>query len=83
MTASDEGKDTADSVAAILSKREKEVLYGLVKGKTNSSIAREMNLSPHTVDTYLRRIREKTGISNRAKLILLGAFFENGGYFED
>ncbi|MEU6556724.1 helix-turn-helix transcriptional regulator [Streptomyces sp. NPDC046915] len=54
-----------------LSDREREVLSYLAEGYTYLSIARRLNLSPHTVDTYLRRIRGKTGISNRAHLMIL------------
>ncbi|WP_416981263.1 response regulator transcription factor [Streptomyces sp. T028] len=54
-----------------LSDRELEVLGHLAEGHTYASIARRMNLSPHTVDTYLRRIRGKAGVSNRAHLMLL------------
>lgn len=55
----------------LLSDRELEVLGYLAEGHTYSSIARRMNLSPHTVDTYLRRIRGKAGVSNRAHLMIL------------
>ncbi|MGW2640688.1 response regulator transcription factor [Streptomyces sp. NPDC001348] len=54
-----------------LSDREREVLSYLAEGHTYLSIARRLNLSPHTVDTYLRRIRGKAGISNRAHLMIL------------
>ncbi|MEU6221492.1 helix-turn-helix transcriptional regulator [Streptomyces sp. NPDC047022] len=55
----------------LLSDRELEVLGYLAEGHTYTSIARRMNLSPHTVDTYLRRIRGKAGVSNRAHLMVL------------
>jgi DNA-binding CsgD family transcriptional regulator len=54
-----------------LSDREREVLSYLAEGYTYLSIARRLDLSPHTVDTYLRRIRGKTGASNRAHLMIL------------
>ncbi|MFI8193409.1 helix-turn-helix transcriptional regulator [Streptomyces sp. NPDC085946] len=54
-----------------LSDRERQVLSCLAEGYTYLSIARRLNLSPHTVDTYLRRIRGKTGVSNRAHLMIL------------
>ncbi|MEG8280619.1 response regulator transcription factor [Streptomyces sp. AHA2] len=57
--------------ASALSTREIEVLRNLVQGRTYSATARRMNISPHTVDTYLRRIRLKTGVNNRAQLLLL------------
>ncbi|MFF8035278.1 MULTISPECIES: response regulator transcription factor [unclassified Streptomyces] len=54
-----------------LSDRERQVLTYLAEGYTYLSIARRLSLSPHTVDTYLRRIRGKTGVSNRAHLMIL------------
>ncbi|MEZ0069274.1 DNA-binding CsgD family transcriptional regulator/lambda repressor-like predicted transcriptional regulator [Streptacidiphilus sp. MAP12-20] len=53
------------------SPREIEVLEHLLKGVTYGTIARRLQLSPHTVDTYLRRIRAKTGSANRTQLALL------------
>ncbi|MER6441348.1 helix-turn-helix transcriptional regulator [Streptomyces sp. NPDC001185] len=61
----------AVEVLDTLSNREREVLSYLAEGYTYSSIARRLSLSPHTVDTYLRRIRGKTGINNRAHLMIL------------
>ncbi|MFD0327737.1 response regulator transcription factor [Streptacidiphilus monticola] len=54
-----------------MSPREREVLEHVAQGLTNESIARRLRLSPHTVDTYLRRIRAKTGTANRAQLAVL------------
>ncbi|WP_437035106.1 response regulator transcription factor [Streptomyces sp. enrichment culture] len=61
----------AVEVLDTLSDRERQVLSYLAQGYTYISIARRLNLSPHTVDTYLRRIRGKTGASNRAHLMIL------------
>ncbi|MFJ9721545.1 response regulator transcription factor [Streptomyces sp. NPDC101209] len=58
-------------VLETLSDRERQVLSYLAEGYTYLAIARRLNLSPHTVDTYLRRIRGKTGITNRAHLMIL------------
>ncbi|MBY8885229.1 helix-turn-helix transcriptional regulator [Streptomyces sp. PTM05] len=54
-----------------LSVREREVLGHLADGHTYAAIARRMRLSPHTVDTYVRRIRAKTGAHNRTDLLVL------------
>jgi DNA-binding CsgD family transcriptional regulator len=51
--------------------REREVLAHIAAGRTYVATARRLGLSPHTVDTYVRRIRAKSGIANRAELILL------------
>ncbi|MEU6537030.1 helix-turn-helix transcriptional regulator [Streptomyces sp. NPDC047000] len=61
----------ATDVLHLLSDRELEVLGHLAQGHTYTAIARRMDLSPHTVDTYLRRIRGKAGVSNRAHLMVL------------
>ncbi|MFD4791562.1 response regulator transcription factor [Streptomyces sp. NPDC058459] len=53
---------------AALSPREEEVLAYLAQGCTYRIIARRMGLSPHTVDTYVRRLRGKTGSVNRFQL---------------
>ncbi|MFE6053202.1 response regulator transcription factor [Kitasatospora sp. NPDC056446] len=57
--------------AAALSAREVEVLEHLVQGLTYGAIARRLRISPHTVETHLRRIRAKTGSANRTQLALL------------
>ncbi|MFD9389299.1 response regulator transcription factor [Streptomyces sp. NPDC060000] len=54
-----------------LSDREREVLACVLEGHTYHSAARLLGLSPHTVDTYMRRVRAKTGITNRMQLLLL------------
>jgi DNA-binding CsgD family transcriptional regulator len=66
--APDSGSDT---ISPELTLREHQVLEHLVDGATYQAIARRLNLSPHTVDTYLRRIRSKTGATNRTQLALL------------
>ncbi|MFF5128219.1 response regulator transcription factor [Streptomyces syringium] len=60
---------------ALLSEREREVLGHLADGHTYAAIARRMGVSAHTVDTYLRRIRGKTGINNRTQLAVLAVSF--------
>ncbi|MEV6957348.1 LuxR C-terminal-related transcriptional regulator [Streptomyces sp. NPDC051183] len=57
-------KDTEPTLTG----RERQVLVLLSTGDTVSSIARQLCLSPHTVDTYLRRLRTKTRTSNRTQL---------------
>ncbi|MET8626323.1 helix-turn-helix transcriptional regulator [Kitasatospora sp. NPDC004669] len=59
------------TVTPPLTDREHQVLEQLAAGATYQAIARRLNLSPHTVDTYLRRIRSKTGAVNRTQLALL------------
>jgi DNA-binding NarL/FixJ family response regulator len=42
----------------------------VAEGRTNRDIARELNLSEHTVRNYLFRIFNKLGTSNRLELAL-------------
>ncbi|MFB6394227.1 DNA-binding response regulator [Polymorphospora lycopeni] len=54
--------------SAVLSLREREVIWHIARGKTNQQIARILKISPHTVDTYIRRVRSKLGVGNKAEL---------------
>jgi DNA-binding CsgD family transcriptional regulator len=63
--------DSIESLLALISPRERQVLVHLAKGHTYWKTAHHMRLSPHTVDTYIRRIRAKTGVTNRAQLMAL------------
>jgi DNA-binding CsgD family transcriptional regulator len=51
-----------------ISTRELECLSHLTTGKTSKEIARELNLSPRTVDSYLNNIRNKTGCITKREL---------------
>jgi DNA-binding NarL/FixJ family response regulator len=52
-----------------LSRRELRVLQLLAEGRSTTSIARILSLSPKTIDTYRSRTMEKLGITERAALI--------------
>lgn len=52
----------------VLSAREDQVLRYLSHGLTHVQIARELQISRHTVDTYVTRLRTKLGVSTRAEL---------------
>jgi DNA-binding CsgD family transcriptional regulator len=54
-----------------LTPREREVLSLLVDGETYWNIGRRLGISRHTVDTHLRRLRDKTGTANRTQLVVL------------
>jgi len=43
----------------------------LSTGLTYAQIARQMGVSRHTIDTYLRRVRGKTGATSAAQIISL------------
>jgi len=55
-----------------LSPRETEVLGWVAQGKSNSVIADILELSPHTVDTLIRRIFDKLAVNDRTSAALLG-----------
>lgn len=48
-----------------LSERERDVLFWLAQSKSNSAIAAILEIAPSTVDTYMRRIFRKLGVSDR------------------
>ncbi|MFN3571806.1 MAG: response regulator [Polaromonas sp.] len=54
---------------ALLSSREKQVLELITKGFTAEEIARLMQVSVHTVQTYVRRIYVKLKVSSKAEAI--------------
>jgi DNA-binding NarL/FixJ family response regulator len=54
----------------ILTPREEQVVALVAEGFSNREIARELNLSHHTIKKYLFRIFEKLGISTRVELVL-------------
>jgi len=51
-----------------LSDREEQVLRQISWGLTHGQIATRLGISPHTVDTYVKRIRAKLGVGNKAEL---------------
>jgi len=55
---------------SLLTPREEQVVALVAEGLGNRPIARELNLSEHTIKKYLFRIFEKLGISSRVELVL-------------
>lgn len=53
-----------------LTAREKDVLHWMVLGKSNADIADILGVSPHTVDTLVRRLFAKLGVTNRISAAL-------------
>ncbi|MFC4078767.1 helix-turn-helix transcriptional regulator [Amycolatopsis samaneae] len=58
----------APQPASGLTPREREVLCWIANGYTHSQTARRMGLSCATVDTYVKRIRAKLEVRNKAEL---------------
>ncbi|MBY0462551.1 MAG: LuxR C-terminal-related transcriptional regulator [Alphaproteobacteria bacterium] len=53
----------------ILSKREAQCLYYLLRGQSAKEIAKTLHLSPRTVESFLDIIKRKTGVHCKAKLV--------------
>ena len=60
-----------DGVCKALSRKEREVMRCFVSGLTAYSTAVELGVSPHTVDTYVRRIYAKFGVHSRAAAVAI------------
>ncbi|WP_299731136.1 LuxR family transcriptional regulator [uncultured Tateyamaria sp.] len=58
--------------AARLSPREREILRWMARGESNKGIANRLELSPHTVDTLVRRIFDKLGVADRTTAAIRG-----------
>ncbi len=59
-----------DSILADLTAREKEILSLIAQGKNNREIAGILYISEGTVKNHVSAVYEKTGISERSKLIM-------------
>jgi len=53
-----------------LSVRELQIVRGMFDDSTDSAIATDLGISPHTVHTYCKRSYRKLGVTDRAELIL-------------
>jgi DNA-binding CsgD family transcriptional regulator len=60
-------------IVSALSPAEKEIIYWLKFGKTNSEIAQILGKSEHTIKTQIHKTLIKTGAVNRTALALLDA----------
>jgi DNA-binding NarL/FixJ family response regulator len=58
----------AARAGASLSERETQVLRYIASGYTHGQAASRLGISPHTVDTYVKRIRAKLSVGNKAEL---------------
>lgn len=68
--------DGKPSTTTTLSRREQEVLRYIADGMTHRQIARTLHISPHTIDTYVRRIRSKLGVGNKAEITRIAMLSE-------
>ena len=63
------GQPKAEDPLAALSRREREVFYLMVDGKTSAEAAQIISLSPKSVETYRSRIMQKLDIHDIPSLV--------------
>jgi DNA-binding NarL/FixJ family response regulator len=63
-------QDVVTGVVDGLSNREQDVVTGVVDGLSNREIAHRLKLTEHTVKNYLFRIFDKLGVSSRVEVVL-------------
>jgi two-component system response regulator FixJ len=57
---------------ALLSPREREVFVGVVRGQSNKELARDLQLSPRTVESHRARVLAKMQARSTSELIRMG-----------
>jgi DNA-binding NarL/FixJ family response regulator len=64
-------KPSAQQLKAIppLTRREKQILKMIAEGKTSTDIAKELMVSPFTIETHRRNLMQKMDVKNAAALI--------------
>jgi two-component system response regulator FixJ len=61
--------DAVRARMAALSPREKDVLGGLVEGRSNKVIASDLDISPRTVEVYRANLMTKMGVRSLSELV--------------
>jgi two-component system response regulator FixJ len=65
-------RGAAGDMLARLTAREREVLRGLVAGRSNKEVAQALGISPRTVEAYRAGIMDKLGLAGFAELVRFG-----------
>jgi RNA polymerase sigma factor (sigma-70 family) len=65
----DQATERVKTLIAALPPRERDVLDGLLAGGTNKTIARDLGLSPRTVEAHRARIMERLGAESLPELV--------------
>jgi two-component system invasion response regulator UvrY len=58
-----------DDALESLSPRERQIVEGVVRGRSSAAIAEGLHLSPKTVETYRSRVMAKLGVSDTPALV--------------
>jgi len=53
-----------------LSKQQVQIVAGIFEDRTESNIAQQLQISPHTIHTYCERLYRKLGVTGRVRLTL-------------
>jgi len=69
MLADDGAASGGTLAAAVLSKREKEILRILIDGLTNKEVAKRLGISIRTIEAHRASIMRKLGVSRMASLV--------------
>lgn len=60
---------TLDDPLGLLTTRERQIMEQVARGQTSAAIAKQLNLSPKTVETYRSRLMRKLGVNNLPGLV--------------
>jgi FixJ family two-component response regulator len=73
VTAGDREAELAKANVAAMTRREREVLGAMLGGGTSNSIAKELGISPRTVETHHVHVMERLGAKTLSELVLRAA----------
>jgi len=62
---------TEDTILNQLTKRELQILRFIAHGLSSKQMARELLISEHTVNDYVKALRGKFGVSSKVKLVVM------------
>jgi FixJ family two-component response regulator len=65
--------DRARACIAEMPLREREVLAGLLSGKTNKEMARDIGISPRTVESHRAHVMQRLGVQTLPEAVLMAA----------
>ncbi|MFD6040455.1 response regulator transcription factor [Streptomyces koyangensis] len=76
MSASESGNGARVNGQSV-SPRETQVVKYVARGFTYTQIANRLGISVHTVNTYIRRVRQKCEVETHADIVRLGILLTN------